>query len=117
MGSSDWLYDLFVEEALPALDRHGGGSIDDGILVFYNKIINASSFVSDGTYSDYPYRASISLGGITTRHIPYIMFSENDAELGILSRKADSYNGGVYIYASEIPESSISINEIICIEE
>lgn len=117
MDKSDWLYDLFVEEALPALDRHNGGSGDSGILVFYNKTMAASAWVSDSAYSDYPYRAAVVCSGVTTAHTPYVMFSEEDAALGILSRDANSYAGGIYIYASEIPESAISIDEIICIEE
>lgn len=35
MDSSDWLYDLFIEEALPALDRHSGGDCPDGEMEYY----------------------------------------------------------------------------------
>lgn len=189
MDKSDYLYDLFVEEVLPALNRHSGGSsgsddpitvqsktvtptkskqtvypdsgydylskvvvngipdkyidtsdatateedISEGktayvdgvkkigtrknILTFYNKTVEISAFVSDTTYSDYPYRAAVVCSGVTAAYTPYVMFGEEDAALGILSRNANSYAGGIYIYASEIPEAAISITEIICIEE
>ena len=84
-------------------------------LIFYNK--TAATWASDTTYPDYPYRAAVVCSGVTTAYTPYVMFSEEDAALGILSRDANSYAGGIYIYASEIPESTISITEIICIEE
>ena len=158
MDSSNWLYDLFIEEALPALDRHSGGGDPDNpitvqsktvtptksqktvypdtgydylskvivnpipdkytnILKFIDNTVLISAFESDSTYSDYPYRAVIPLNEVTTSFKPYVMFSDVDKSSGILSDIAVSYNGGIYIYASEIPESSVSITEIICIEE
>ena len=85
--------------------------------VFTNKSVAASAFKADSTYSDYPYRAAVALSGITATWTPYVMFSEADAATGMLSRKANSYAGGVYIYASEVPAAAVAIDEIICIEE
>ena len=85
--------------------------------VFTNKSVAASAFKADSTYVDYPYRAAVALSGITAAYTPYVMFSETDAETGIFSRNANSYAGGVYIYASEIPAAAVAIDEIICIEE
>lgn len=85
--------------------------------VFTNKSVAASAFEADSTYADYPYRASVALDGITAAYTPYVMFSETGAETGIFSRNANSYAGGVYIYASEIPAAAVVIDEIICIEE
>lgn len=85
--------------------------------VFTNKSVVASAFKINSTYADYPYRASVVLDGITAAYTPYVMFSETDAETGIFSRNANSYVGGVYIYASEIPAAAVAIDKIICIEE
>ena len=85
--------------------------------VFTNKSVAASAFKADSTYSDYPYRAAVALSGITATWTLYVMFSETDAETGIFSRNANSYAGGVYIYASEVPAAVVVIDEIICIEE
>ena len=116
MDSSDWLYDLFIEEAAPALERHTGGR-DDNELVFYNTNVDISSFENDTTYADYDYRASIGLKGVSSNYIPYIMFDDADVESGIFSRNTNSYDGGVYIYSKEIPSNAIIIPEIICIKE
>lgn len=85
--------------------------------VFSNKPVAASAFKADSTYADYPYRAAVALSGITAAYTPYVMFSETDAATGIFSRNADSYAGGVYIYANKIPSAAVTIDEIICIEE
>lgn len=85
--------------------------------VFSNKSVAASVFKADSTYADYPYRAAVALSGITAAYTPYVMFSETDAATGIFSRNADSYAGGVYIYANKIPSAAVTIDEIICIEE
>lgn len=85
--------------------------------VFSSKTVDVSEFSTDSTYADYPYRAAIALSGITSAFTPYVMFSEEDAATGIFSRNADSYAGGVYIYANKIPSAAVAIDEIICIEE
>ena len=85
--------------------------------VFSNKSVAVSAFKADSTYADYPYRAAVALSGITAAYTPYVMFSEPDAATGIFSRNADSYAGGVYIYANKIPSAAVTIDEIICIEE
>lgn len=81
-----------------------------------NKSVSASSWRSNTTYADYPYRASISISGVTTSYTPYVSFSDADAESGILSQKAQTYSGGVYIYASEKPSATVTINKIECVE-
>lgn len=85
--------------------------------VFSNKSVAVSAFKADSTYADSPYRAAVALSGITAAYTPYVMFSETDAATGIFSRNADSYAGGVYIYANKIPSAAVTIDEIICIEE
>ena len=50
MDSSDWLYDLFVEEALPALDRHSGGSSgSDGEMEYYEGPYEVTPAVKEAT--------------------------------------------------------------------
>lgn len=40
---------------------------------------------------------------------PIVSFSENTLNLGILSSIVCSYNGGLYIYANNIPTEDINI--------
>lgn len=81
---------------------------------FNNTFVSTSQFVSDTTYEDYGFRAAVSLSGVTSTMIPEVVLSLADAVSGIFAPVAESYNGGVYLYASDVPESAITIPVIIC---
>ena len=83
-------------------------------LQFFNTVVNSSSFVSDATYSDYPYRATITLTGVVNSMIPEVIFGLADAISGVFAPISESYNGGIYIYANDVPASNITIPTIIC---
>lgn len=84
--------------------------IPTGGLTFTNVAVIESSFIADTTYSEYPYRAAISLAGVTAGMMPDVVFSVEDAESGNFSPTSASYDGGVYIYAVE--PASITIPTI-----
>ena len=86
-------------------------------LIFANKSVSASSFSSNSTYADYPYRAAVSLSGVTSSMIPEVVFSLTDAVSGNFAPVAEAYNGGVYIWAAEKPSATITIPTIICWRE
>ena len=46
--------------------------------------------------------------------IPEVIFSMADAISGNFAPVAESYNGGVYLYAADKPEGNIVIPTIIC---
>lgn len=79
--------------------------------------VPTSSWVSDNTYGIYTWRASIINSAITANHTPIVMFSQVDSSLGIFSQVAETASGVVYIYASEIPESTTTINSIVFIKD
>lgn len=79
--------------------------------------VSTSSWVADNTYGIYTWRASITNSSITANHTPIVMFSQADSSLGIFSQVAETGSGVVYIYASEIPESTTTINSIIFIKD
>lgn len=83
-------------------------------LLFTNTAVATSAFAEDSTYTDYPYRASVALSGVISSMIPDVILSAQDATDGNFAPVAECYNGGVYIYAAEIPESAITIPTIIC---
>lgn len=70
---------------------------------------NDFAITPSGQYhpTGYEYRAKIQNGTITSKHI--VSLSPNDAtrNLGVLSCESDSYDGGVYIYASSVPSTSV----------
>lgn len=88
--------------------------IGSGGLQFFNTAVATSVFVADQTYSDYGYRAAVLLTGVTSTMIPEIIFGVTDAISGIFAPVAECYNGGVYLYANDVPEAAITIPTIIC---
>lgn len=76
----------------------------------WNTADASSSIYSAG----FPYYANISISGVTTDMVPEVIFDINDTMSGIFAPVAETVNGGVQIYASEIPENTITIPTIIC---
>ena len=99
------------ENELYATPEETGGA-NAAIIVKSNVSVATSSWASDTTYTDYPYRASIPITGCTANHIPEVVFSLTDAISGTFSLVAETYAGGVYIYASEKPSAAITIPTI-----
>ena len=83
-------------------------------LVFDNVTVATSAFVSDTTYSDYGYRAAISLDGVNSSMIPEVIFDADIAASGDFSSVSAAYDGGVYIYSASVPSSDIVIPTIVC---
>ena len=88
---------------------------DVKVLAFAEKAVDASAWVSDSTYTDFPYRAAVACQGVTVKHYAEVTFSPADALEESFAPVAESYDGGVYIYASEIPEAAVTIPTIVCI--
>ena len=101
-----------IQDELQGLEA--GTGVELKKLQFNNVSVPASAFVADNTYEDYGFRAAVTLSGVTSTMIPEVMFSLADAVSGIFAPIAESYIGGVYLYASDVPESAITIPVIIC---
>lgn len=94
-------------------DLEAGTAFELKKLQFSNVSVSAVDFVSDTTYQDFPYRAGVALSGLIESMIPEIVLSVEDATSGNFAPVAESYNGGVYLYATSAPESDITIPTII----
>lgn len=68
------------------------------------KYVRVSDWYSNGTYSDFPYRATIPMAEATEVIFPYVEFDQQEQESGNFADVSATYNGGVYIYAREIPD-------------
>lgn len=87
---------------------------DVKVLAFTNKAVATSAWASDSTYTDFPYRAAVACEGVTAKHYVEVTFAPADAMSGSFAPVAESYDGGVYLYASEIPEAALTIPTIVC---
>lgn len=74
----------------------GGGSGAGGNY-FFNRGI--TTWVSDSTYSDYPYRGTVTINGVTDADGVEVTFSNADATSGNYSPVCETFNGGVYIWS------------------
>lgn len=101
-----------IQQELAKLEA--GSGVEMAKLKFEDTIALASSFVSDSTYTDYPYRAAIDLSGVTASMTPEVVFSVESQTDNDFASVAESYNGGIYIYAADKPVANIAIPTIIC---
>lgn len=83
-------------------------------LLYVNTAVPSVLFASDSTYEDFPYRVAIALSSVNSSMVPELTFSLEDAVGGIFAPVAETYNGGIYAYANEIPENTTIIPTIIC---
>lgn len=90
-------------------------AVDPPTITTTNKTVPTSAWSSDSTYTTlgFNYRASVSVSSVTTSYIPDINFSPADQYSGNLASFADTYNGGVYIYAKTKPTETVTIESAI----
>ena len=86
----------------------------DDALTASNVAVAVADFVVDSTYTDYGYKAEISMPGVDSNYSPDVRFSLTDAASGIFAPVADTDTNKVIIYASEVPAADITIPVIIC---
>ena len=107
-------FQAFLESIREELeDLQAGTAVELKKLMFTNVSVAKTTFVSDSTYTDYPYRAAVALTGAIAGMVPEVIFSLEDAVSGSFAPVAQSYNGGVYIYADGQPSAAITIPTII----
>lgn len=97
-----------------------GAQIDEAVekaqasLRFSGTEVATEDFAADTTYEDYPYRAAVALTGVTAAHDADVRFDAPDAASGVFAPAVQTYDGGVYLYAAEVPEAAVTIPRIIC---
>lgn len=66
---------------------------------------------SNTTLNDkgFTQRAQIPLAGVTLSHSPDVNWTPEDMYAGVWSNYADTYNGGLYLYATEATATSIPV--------
>lgn len=77
---------------------------------------SASGALETSIVADYPYKADISIGGVTADYKADITPSYAASQLGILCNLNQTKAGYVRIYANAVPSANISILSIACIK-
>lgn len=91
-----------------------GANGTSSILTFSNVSVPATAWASNTTQSaaGFGFRATIALSGVTSAMVPDVYLNVADAMSGDFSPVAQSYNGGIYIYASFKPTAALTIPTI-----
>ena len=130
LGQSDIAENLTTNDATKVLSAKQGVAIKaliDGldsdvdavnarILVFANKSVATSAFVSDATYNDYPYKAEIACADVTASYVPFVNFGLDDIVADNYAPVAECGSGVVVIYAKTVPSSALTVPSIVCVK-
>lgn len=95
-------------------DLEAGTAVELKKLLFTDITVHAPAFSVDTTYSDYGFRAAVALDGVLSYMVPEVIFDVADAVGGNFCPVSQTYDGGLYIYASSVPDSDVTIPTIIC---
>ena len=106
----------YVGNPIASQDAATKDYVDSKTLAFGPQTVATSAWSNSTTYSaqGYGFRASVSLTGVTADHIPDVTFAMADAVSGNLAPLAESYAGGIYIYAKEQPTATVNITSVVC---
>ena len=77
--------------------------------------VSVSGWAADNTYQDFPYKAAITLAGVTANDLPQVVYDVPEALSGDYAPVANSYNGGVYVYSKKT--DTITIPSIIIMRQ
>ena len=72
--------------------------------------VTASTWASDSTYADFPYKCAIAMSGVTANDVAWVTFGVDEALSGDYAPVCDTYAGGVYLYSSK--NTSITVPNI-----
>lgn len=82
-------------------------------LNFSDTVIAINGFVADTTYTDYPFRATVPLIGVTASTVANVVLSLADAVGGKIAPICETIDGGIYLYSTEANASAITIPTIV----
>lgn len=75
--------------------------VNNKVIVAKNVKVTADNWVSDSTYSDYPYKAELSIENVTANHSPDVRFNFTEASNGKIAPISDTSEGIVTIYSND----------------
>lgn len=84
------------------------------LIVAHDKLVEVAEWQADATYTDYDYKAEITVAGVTSDYSPDVRFGFDEAASGNFAGVADCDTDKVIIYANAVPDTDITIPVIIC---
>jgi len=110
---TDWMHNEgIVDPANFGITIEGTPVAGDTVTVTYTAGTNA--FVYTNTYPAYPYRATVALTGVKASMIPLVTYGLMDAISGMYAPIAETYDGGIRLFATNEPTGAITIPTIVC---
>lgn len=106
-----------IDAALKAVSEASVDSGNADVIIKNNATVSVTAWASSTTYSDFPYRAGITIPGCTANHKPDVTFKLADAMSGNYAPVCETYAGGVYIYAAAKPAGTLTIPTITLLKE
>ena len=96
-----------------AIGRTNTSSGEPRKIAFRNVVVSPSDWVLDNTYEKYPNKATVNLASVTDRMTAEVIFGINEAVEGVYAPVNETFSGGLYLYASVIPNAAITIPQIL----
>lgn len=84
----------------------------DTVTVTYTA--GQAAFVYTNTYPEFPFRAIVPLEGVKATMIPLVTYGLTEAISGMYAPIANTFDGGIHLYATNEPTGSITIPTIVC---
>ena len=78
-----------------------------------NITVEPTDWGSDGTFTDYPYAASITIAGLTSDTYTQVLFDSASLDLDILAPFCSTSTDTLTVYAREIPEDDVTILSVV----
>lgn len=100
-------------EAQGYVDAHASSGIHTKMLTFEGVEVLPDAWTADTAYLNWGFRAAVVLSDVTADMTPTIVLDPDTATAGLIAPIAESYAGGLYLYASEALAEAIAIPAII----
>lgn len=118
---NDWSSDTIYTDAtsgvsglMPGTDKTKLNAMSEHTDILVRGPYTVTTWTSDNTYADYPYKAVISVTGATATMVPSVVFSPEDIAEYNFAPVALAGDGTVTIYA-EVQPASVTVPTIVLV--
>ena len=113
-SGTDWMYNSqIVTITNYGITVTGTPVANDTVIVTYTAGIAPFVYNAAHEAEGFPYRSIVPLANVRSTMIPEVTFSLEDAIGGMFAPIVESYDGGIYVFATNEPPESITIPTII----